>query len=930
MHEYELIKQIEILKKENEQLTELNKNISKQLSIFEYIDDVVIVFDCKGNYLQMSEPKNNLIYKPLDEIIGKNVVDVLPPKEAKTFLQAIEKTLERNKSITFLYSIEINNKLIWYDAKMIPANQKNVLLVARNITEYKKKEQTLVNSDLKHKAIFDNTSHAFMLINKHLKLVDNNNKLELLAQEILGEEYDKNLLLEYFIAADKKISRNIQKTFLGKTCSLESELKIGKSKKWFELQFSPVKNEKEKVIGLFISILDINKRKLDEARLIKNKANLKAMFDSSQRLFHFIDLKFRIQSFNKLTKEYFKKFHGIDLRKGDNILKYMPIHKIQEFKINIEKALNGEKIVKEGWFIEDSNTLYWAEFLYLPIFDEENRNIIGVAYSVLNINEKHDFILKIEENELKYRNLVENLPMATYLSASYNIFQMNYISPKMKDISGYELDKFISEAGFFESLIFPQDLERVVAAKKKVTISEPFFSLSYRIVNKNKQVIWIKDEGHIIFDKIGKAIYFQGVIINITKRKTAELTLAKQQDEILSKNEELSALNEELKTSNEELKNNEIILKNSKDALEKIFVQSPDAIIITDENGTIIDCNDEILELVAADSKQAIIGKSAFSFIDDKERYKIINAFKKTYLHGVAKDIEVTLSSKKTEPIFVEFSLSSIRTGEFEQINYIAILKDITQRKKAIFALEQSEKNLKETNISKDKFFSIIAHDLKNPFNNIMGFSELLLEDFDNYSKNKVKKILGWINESSTQGYNLLENLLNWSRSQTGRLQWNPESIDLVKLIVSEAELLKKTAIKKNVELYYPENVQFMSFSDSNMVRTVIRNLISNAIKFTPSSGKVEVKVEKCEKEGFWVVSVADTGVGISQAAMDDIFRIDKNTSTLGTDNESGTGLGLILCKEFVEKNAGELMVKSKSGEGSIFYFTLPSINILH
>ncbi len=922
MTEYELIKQLELLKEENNQLKELNRSISKQLSIFEHIDDVVIVFDCNGNYLQMSEPKNNLIYKPLQDIIGKNVQDVLPPKEAKIFLKSIERTLEKNKTTTFLYNIEINRSLIWYDAKMIPTDQNTVLMVARNITQHKKKEQTLINSDLKHKAIFDNTSHAFMLINKYLKLVDNNQKLEILASEILGNQSNKNDLLEFFISADKKIAKNIQATFSGKISSIETELKIRKSKKWFELQFSPVKNDNEKVIGVFISILDINKRKLDEQRLIKNKANLKAMFDSSQRLFHFVDARFKIQSFNKLTKEYFKKFHGIDLRKGNNILKYMPTHKMQDFKINILKALNGEKIVKEGWFIEDSNTLYWAEFLYLPIFDEENQNIIGVAYSVLNINEKHDFILKIEESEMKFRNLVENLPMATYLSASYNIFSINYMSPKMKDISGYELNEFISGKGFFESLILAEDLEKVISKKRNVSITDPFLSVSYRILNKNKQVIWIKDEGHIIFDKIGKAIYFQGVIINITKRKIAELTLAKQQEEIICKNEEL-------KTSNEELKNNEIILKNSKDALEKIFAQSPDAIIITDEYGTITDCNDEILELIDEPNKQEIIGKSAFSFIESGERHKIINAFKKTYLTGIAKDIEVSLLSKKEEPIFVEFSLSSIRTGEFEQINYIAILKNITQRKKAIIALELSENNLKETNISKDKFFSIIAHDLKNPFNNIIGFSELLLEDFDNYSKNKVKKILGWINESSTQGYNLLENLLNWSRSQTGRLHWNPESIDLIKLIVSEAELLKKTAIKKNVDLNYPENVQFMSFADTNMVRTVVRNLISNAIKFTPSSGKVEVMVENCQKEGFLRISVIDTGVGISEAAMEDIFKIDKNTSTLGTDNESGTGLGLILCKEFVEKNGGELLVKSKSGEGSVFYFTLPSIDVL-
>ncbi len=898
-------------------------------SLIEFLDDVVILFDGQGNYLQMSEPKQNMLYKPILEIIGKNVDEILPTTEANLFKNSISTCLLKNQTLKIVYSINIDGSEIWYEGKLTPISNQNVLFLGRNITEYKQKEQVLINSELKLKAIFDNTTHAFLLVNSSLNLETYNRKFEYYAENVFPKSSNSpELMLDVFLK-DKNIIKYIKKTFDNSNSSYEFEFKMHRKRKWLELQFSPVQEAENEVVGVFISILDITKRKIMEERLQKNKTNLKAMFDSAQRLYHFIDANFKIGSFNKLTKDFFLKYHKINIRKGDSILKYIPKYKVDEFIECINLALTGKKVVKEGWFIEDTNSLYWAEYLYLPVYSEDNSKIIGVAYSILNINEKHNFIKKIEENELKFRYLVENLPMATYLSSAYNVFNIHYISPKILDISGFEPYLFSQGNGFLENLIVPEDREKIVDAKKNISTNNRFFSYEYRILNKNNKVIWIKDEGFIIFDKEGKAIYFQGVIINITKRIKAEMLVLKKQEEIVLKNQELQALNEELKTSNEELKNNEIILRDSKDAFEKIFSQSPDAIIITDENGHIINCNDETLELIKENDKKNIIGKSAFSYIKTTERYKIINAFKNVYLNGATKDIEVVVKSKMQEDLDVEFSLSSIRDGEQGVIRYIAILKDVTQRKKALIALKESEKNLQETNISKDKFFSIIAHDLKNPFNNIIGFSELLLEDYDSYSKSKIKKILGWIYESSNQGFSLLENLLNWSRSQTGRLTCNPETFNIVQAILKEVELLKKTAIKKNIELVLPINDNLYVLADENMMRTVIRNLVSNAIKFTQAGGKVEVNIEKCKLKAELKISVIDNGVGISEEAMYDIFKIDKNTSTLGTDNETGTGLGLILCKEFVEKNNGTLHVKSKSGEGSVFYFLLPLVEVL-
>jgi signal transduction histidine kinase len=237
--------------------------------------------------------------------------------------------------------------------------------------------------------------------------------------------------------------------------------------------------------------------------------------------------------------------------------------------------------------------------------------------------------------------------------------------------------------------------------------------------------------------------------------------------------------------------------------------------------------------------------------------------------------------------------------------------------------VEQRTQELYELNITKDKFFSIIAHDLKNPFNTLMGFTELLLMNMEDYDQAKLKEFIGILHETSRQSYTLLENLLEWSRSQTGRLQISPESIDLHALVDENIDLLFNHAARKKIKLSNTILSALRARGDINMIRTVIRNLISNAIKYTRENGSIIASALK--KEDWIEVSITDTGIGIKPENQDKLFRIDVNYSTHGTANEGGTGLGLILCKEFINKNGGKIWVESEFGKGSIFKFTLPA-----
>jgi len=236
--------------------------------------------------------------------------------------------------------------------------------------------------------------------------------------------------------------------------------------------------------------------------------------------------------------------------------------------------------------------------------------------------------------------------------------------------------------------------------------------------------------------------------------------------------------------------------------------------------------------------------------------------------------------------------------------------------------IKESEIKLRELNATKDKFFSIIGHDLKSPFNSIIGFSNLLVEQIKNKDIEGIDEYANIVLKSSNNAMDLLMNLMEWSRSQTGRMEFNPEYFDLVSCINKIILLYDDIAGQKSITLknILPHKVSV--FADNTMISTVLRNLISNAIKFTIPGGKIIVSA--MEKQNEIIFSVSDNGVGISKNSIEKLFRIDQSYSTTGTNEETGTGLGLILCKEFVEKHNGKIWVESEERKGSTFYFTLP------
>ncbi len=238
-------------------------------------------------------------------------------------------------------------------------------------------------------------------------------------------------------------------------------------------------------------------------------------------------------------------------------------------------------------------------------------------------------------------------------------------------------------------------------------------------------------------------------------------------------------------------------------------------------------------------------------------------------------------------------------------------------------SLEQQKDELNELNAMKDTFFSILAHDLKNPFSSLYALSELVVDNYEQMEEEERLTSMRKIKQSSEHIYNLLENLLTWSRTQRGDIAYAPESFKLTTLVEINMNLHRVPAEKKGIQLLsdLPENTE--AFGDREMINTVLRNLINNAVKYSHKGGEIGVGI--AAEDGFWEVSVRDNGTGISKENIEKIFRIDAKYKSPGTEGEKGTGLGLILCKDFVEKNGGQIWCESQEGLGTRFFFTIPS-----
>ncbi|MBF0278493.1 MAG: PAS domain-containing protein [SAR324 cluster bacterium] len=290
--------------------------------------------------------------------------------------------------------------------------------------------------------------------------------------------------------------------------------------------------------------------------------------------------------------------------------------------------------------------------------------------------------------------------------------------------------------------------------------------------------------------------------------------------------------------------------------------------------------------------------------------------------------VELQNYRKDGKMFWNRLSITPVRDENGLVTHFVGVQSDVTQQKQYEQQLQNSQAELREMNANKDKLFSIISHDLKSPFHSIMGFAEIFSNDLQDYSYEDLQEFGNHVYSAAKNLYGLLENLLQWSQIQTGKMEYNPVILDASEIVSSVVGLLQGNALQKNIDLVSDLQGDGSIKVDLVMLQLIFQNLISNSLKFTKPGGRV--KVSSLNKKNFVELLVSDNGIGISSEQLSSLFTVGEQVSTLGTAQEKGTGLGLILCKELIEKNGGQIEVESEPGKGTQFRICFPLAEPIH
>ena len=540
-----------------------------------------------------------------------------------------------------------------------------------------------------------------------------------------------------------------------------------------------------------------------------------------------------------------------------------------------------------------------------------------------------------DEKHLLY-TLIDNMPDFIYLKDTDSKFIV--ANQKIIDVHGLKTrDQLIGKS---DHDFYPRELADKYRNNEQAIIrtGKPLINHEEKSLDEKGNEIYLSTTKIPLHDADGKIIGIVGMGRDISDKRKAKEKLLDHADELQQINALLEEKQEEIQQQAEELSAQADNLRMANQELEKLSVavsETDNVVIILDADGNFEWVNNSFTRVYGYTLDQYIEerGKNMLEGSHNPKIKEILatcrDSSKTIRYHTEARD-------KDGNVIWTQSTLTPVLNADKQIVRFVAVDTDITAVKEGQEMINSQKAEivkqrdqLEKANITKDKFFSIIAHDLKNPFHSIMGFTDLLIKNYHDFEDTKKQEFLGLINESSQYANNLLDNLLHWSRTQTDSIKYSPIKFDLHSLVNEIQRMLHGNVEKKQLALLNLVPEASYVYADRNMIHTVLRNLVSNSIKFTPEEGTISVEAVP-EEESIHII-VKDNGVGIPLDKQGKLFSFGEFHSTSGTAGEPGTGLGLIICFEFIKKHGGKLSFSSESGKGTSFAFYLanhePSIN---
>jgi two-component system, sensor histidine kinase and response regulator len=598
---------------------------------------------------------------------------------------------------------------------------------------------------------------------------------------------------------------------------------------------------------------------------------------------------FRILAANR----YFNDFFGLDYRKviGKTIREILPTVDDEMVRKYNSVGINGEPLQFE-YFSKAFNK--YIKFLAYST----QKNQFVCLYEDITAQKTAEKVLtelneKINALSLEQNIILENSP----IGISKNIDRsLVWVNEEMEKIFGYSKAELTGRSARF---LYPSDEEYDKFGNKA------YPEISKGITYITEQELVCKNGEHKTIRYIGKAVDKQDmskgsiwIVEDITTQKKAE-----------------------------------VALKESEEKFRHLIEKMQIGILLQGPNAEILLSNSKALELLGLTESQ-LLGKTSFdsdwNVIHEDgtpfpgKTHPVPQAIAtRSVVHDVVMGVYRPLHSDRIW-LLVDAEPQLDDKGEVQQV--ICVFIDITLRKQAELVIYDQNLQLKEHNTQKDKFFSIIAHDLRDPISVFLGITDQMVNKFDSMSLKDIQKFTEVMRTSATNLYRLLENLLDWSRIEKGLMPFQPTNGSLLPVLNETISLSWGLAIYKGVALTYIIDENLEVFADLNMLKTIVRNLLSNAIKFSSKGDKIIISADKSGNKCI-NICVKDTGIGMNKNMVESLFQLDRTTGRDGTQGELGTGLGLILCKNFIEINGGRIWVESEEGKGSSFYFTLPVID---
>lgn len=840
--------------------------------------DLTIGFTSGEEFYKQNLNPNDFVGLTLEQVFGKNT-EFVKNKYLKVF--AGEKQS---------FELFIGNQYQLY--KAVPLYDENneipqILAVAENITSRKVEEQIIQASEERFSTYINSTSDMVFTLDveqRHTGIYgDWYKKAGMLESDFLGKT-GKEILGE---GSETHEEAN-EKVLKGEFIVYDWSTKIDDKSVYYQTSLSPLKNKNNEIVGIIGIGRNISKQKEAEAVLKESEIKYKDLVETADIAILIDDEDGFFEYFNSR----FCKIFGYTKKEIASLAIRSLVHPDDvELVMNRHNNRISGKVVKSEY--EFRGVRKNGEIVHLmtsAVPFKPNGKIIGSRSYVWDISERKQVQLDLlatkeqaEESEELFRHLFENMSsgVAIYETVDKGSdFRFKNFNSAAEKIDNIPKEKVI---GNNMTKVFPGAIElgflEVLKRVWETGISEHFpisFYQDDRISGWRENYVYKLSSGEIV------TIYD-----DITERKLAEQTL-KENENLLAETQKISKM-----------------------------------------GGWSYDVQPK--KMTFTDTMFEIYGKSihkaeeGIQYYHPDDKKLVWNAYSEALSKQKAYDLEVRFINAQGDHLYVRtIGRPVIEDGKVIKVN--GILMDITQRKKAELKLKASEQKLKVANATKDKFFSIIAHDLRSPFNNIIGFSELLVENSNDYEAEEIEKFLSIINSSAKNTLAFLDNLLNWAKSQTGQISFKLEKVVLSSVIQKVIELLNPNAKNKNIVIHYSQSEEINVFADLNMIKTILRNLISNAIKFTNLNGIIEVTA--LQNDNCIEITVSDNGVGMDEETQNKLFRIETNETTMGTAKEKGSGLGLILCKEFVEMHGGKIWLESELGKGSVFRFNLPLIKL--